>query len=134
MDLWYFARGGLIRHRCVRSATCCGRPTRLRGGEGTNLLRTSLLAVALVASAIVFGSAPSVTAMPLVRSAITRAEYVTNVSIVCEQDGHCYRRGRLPVAHWVYGERAFHGPGPYIGPGYYGRPASHWDWWSFLGP
>jgi hypothetical protein len=93
MDLWYFARRGLIRRRCVHSLTSCGPPGRVRSSEGANLLRTLLSVVALVASAVVIGSTPSATATPMVRSPIAPAEYATNVSIVCEQDGRCYRRG-----------------------------------------
>jgi len=56
----------------------------------------------------------------------------TQVKIVCLEDGTCYRaRGRRPVARWIYGDRAFDGPGSYAGPGYYGHPASHWRWVPF---
>jgi hypothetical protein len=54
-----------------------------------------------------------------------------NVKIVCEENGQCYQTGRRVVARWVYGENVFYGP--YVGPGYYGRPNSHYGW-SFFGP
>jgi hypothetical protein len=92
------------------------------------LKRTMLyaLAIGLVTS--------NASAMPFAhRSAIGYADDVVNVKIVCEQDGHCYQRGRRPVVRWVYGDGAFHGPGSYFGPGYYGNPGRHWAWWAFLG-
>jgi len=57
--------------------------------------------------------------MPLIQGgAIAVADSnVVAAKIVCEQDGRCYQRGRPPVARWVYGDDAFHGPGPYTGPG-----------------
>jgi len=60
---------------------------------------------------------------------IARPDLAVNVKIICEEDGHCYQRGRRPVAHWVYGEGNF--SGPYVGPGYYGSPAYRWRWWPF---
>jgi hypothetical protein len=85
--------------------------------------------------ALAIGSLPlGASAMPSVqRSAIAPADSVVNIKIICEPDGHCYQRGRRPVARWVYGGDAFYGPGPYVGPGYYGRPGKHWAWWAFLG-
>jgi hypothetical protein len=94
--------------------------------EETNLKKLTLLALAigLVAS--------GASAMPLVQtSAIMQVDSVISVKIICEPDGHCFHRGRRPIARWVYGEDAFYGP--YVGPGYYGRPGRHSAWWpSFL--
>ncbi len=69
--------------------------------------------------------------MPLMRpGSAVGPDNAVNVKIVCEQNGHCYHRGRRPVARWVYGEGAFYGP-TYVGPGYYGRPSQYWSWRPF---
>jgi len=94
----------------------------------STVLKTSsfVLALALVTS--------SASALPLLPpGAIERLDAIVNVNIVCEENGYCYQRGRRPVARWVYGDDAFHGPGAYAGPGSYGRPGRHWAWWAFLG-
>lgn len=50
---------------------------------------------------------------------------VTQVKIICEPDGTCFRAPRRrPVARWIYGDKTF--SGPYVGPGNYGNPATHW--------
>jgi hypothetical protein len=93
------------------------------------LIRAALFALAI-------GSfATGASAMPALNqaNAIARPDVAVNVKIICEQDGHCYQRGRPHVARWVYGEGAFFGPGPYVGPGHYGRSGRHWAWWAFLG-
>jgi len=54
---------------------------------------------------------------------------VTEVKIICEADGNCFKRGRKPIARWVYGEGAFYGP--YVGPGNYGNPRYRYNWWPF---
>lgn len=57
---------------------------------------------------------------------------VTEVRVVCEQNGVCYRPpGRHPVARWIYGDDAFYGP--YDGPHYYGAPGRRYKW-SFFSP
>lgn len=79
--------------------------------------------------------ATSAAAMPSLNqaAAISRPDLIMNAKIVCEQDGRCYElRRRPPVARWIYGSDAFHCPGSYVGPRYYGRPGSHWSWWGFL--
>jgi hypothetical protein len=63
-------------------------------------------------------------------SAVVRPSIIENVKIVCEENGQCYQTGRRVVARWVYGESVFYGP--YVGPGYYGKPNSHYGW-SFFG-
>ncbi len=81
-----------------------------------------ILAVALAGS--------SASAMPLApRAAIAAPDAVVNIKIICEEDGHCYQRGRRPVARWVYGEKNFFPT--YTGPGYYGWPNYRWRWWLF---
>jgi hypothetical protein len=88
------------------------------------LIRTSffLMAFALAAS--------SASAMPLApRASIAAPDDVVNAKIICSEGGHCYQRGRPPVARWVYGEKNF--SGPYAGPGYYGWPNYRWRWWFF---
>ena len=61
-------------------------------------------------------------------------DLVIDAKIVCSEDGRCDRPpGRRPVARWVYGDKAFFGPFPYSGPGYYGYPNSHWRWFPFFG-
>jgi hypothetical protein len=88
---------------------------------------------ALCASAIGL-VASSATAMPLVdRSSMALPTNLSDVKIVCEQNGQCYHRGRRPVVRWIYGDNVFYGPGPYLGPRYYGDPASHWTWWPSFG-
>ena len=75
-------------------------------------------------------AASSAVAMPLApRASIAASDNLVNVKIICEEDGHCYQRGRRPVARWVYGEKNF--SGPYTGPGYYGWPNYRWRWWLF---
>lgn len=93
------------------------------------MIKTSLFVLAIAVAS------SSASALPLMYSrANTDANNnVLNAKVVCEQDGHCYQRGRRPVARWVYGDGAFYGPGPYVGPGDYGRPGRHWAWWAFLG-
>ena len=94
----------------------------------TNTLRTLVFAAAAVLLATTARAAPLLNQGNLSAS-VSLAE---NVRIVCEEDGRCYRsRGRRPVARWVYGDDAFHGPGPYVGPGNYGNPATHYGWWFF---
>jgi hypothetical protein len=72
----------------------------------------------------------SASAAPLLNQATlaVNPSIAENVKIVCEADGFCYRLlGRPRVARWVYGDNAFYGP--YVGPGFYGRPGSHSGWW-----
>jgi hypothetical protein len=89
--------------------------------------------VILCASAIGL-VASSATAMPMIsRTSIAPDTILSEVKIICAQDGHCYRRGRRPVVRWIYGDSTFYGPGPYVGPGNYGDPARHWTWWPFFG-
>lgn len=57
------------------------------------------------------------------------APNAVQVAIICEADGYCFKRGRKPVARWVYGEGAFYGP--YAGPGNYGNPRYRYNWWPF---
>jgi len=86
--------------------------------------------VLFIASAVVFG-ASSVSAMPVADFA-SHSSMVQNARIVCEQSGQCYRPpARRPVARWIYGDRAFSGPGPFVGPGNYGWPNWHYRWWWF---
>jgi hypothetical protein len=91
-----------------------------------------LIKTTILAAAAVFYVATA-SAMPVLGqvNSIARPETITEVKIICEQDGYCHQRGRRPVARWVYGEGNF--DGPYVGPGYYGRPGHHWIWWPFLG-
>jgi hypothetical protein len=98
------------------------------------LMRTILLSSALFDIAIAFGMSSPRAKPPDQAKANGRAQDVVDVKILCDQEGHCTQRGRTPVVRWVYGDRAFHGPGYYTGPGYYGSPASHWSWWGLLGP
>ena len=77
--------------------------------------------------------ATGASAMPLLNqaNAFAQSDNVIAVKIICEENGRCSKRGRKPVARWVYGEGNF--SGPYVGPGYYGWPAhrSRWTpfWW-----
>ena len=88
------------------------------------MIKTSLLLAALTLAA------SNAFAMPLApRASIVAPINLVNVKIICEEDGHCYQRGRRPVARWVYGEKNF--SGPYTGPGYYGWPNYRWRWWLF---
>ena len=88
------------------------------------MIRASLLVVAVALA----GSSAS--AMPLApRAAIAAPDPLVNVKIICEEDGHCYQRGRRPVARWVYGEKNF--SPSYTGPGSYGWPNYRWRWWLF---
>ena len=88
--------------------------------------------------AIIYASAiglvaSSAAAMPLAqRNTLAPASVLSEVKIVCAQDGHCYRLGRRPVVRWIYGDGDFYGPGPYVGPGYYGNPPGrHTAWVPF---
>jgi hypothetical protein len=100
--------------------------TRKKGGTTLKRAMFYALAIGLITS--------SASATPMInRIAISPFDNVVSVKIVCEPDGRCYQRGRPPVARWVYGEDAFYGPGPYVGPRYYGQPGRHWAWWAFLG-
>ena len=91
------------------------------------MIKTSLFVLAIAVAS------SSASAMPLMYSPASTNAYnnVLTAKVVCEQDGHCYQRGRPPVARWVYGDGAFYGPD--VGPGDYGRPGRHWAWWAFLG-
>jgi len=85
-------------------------------------------AIVLIALALSAGTAA---ALPLFPVAPSAPSDLVKAAIVCEPDGRCYELPRRPpVARWVYGSDAFHGP--YTGPGYYGRPGTHWAWWGFL--
>jgi hypothetical protein len=64
--------------------------------------------------------------------AVDRPSLVTDVKVVCEQNGVCYRPpGRHPVARWIYGDDSFYGP--YDGVHYYGAPGRRYKW-SFFSP
>jgi hypothetical protein len=67
--------------------------------------------------------------MPVNPLNILPALNVTEVKIICEVDGFCFKRGRKPIARWIYGEGAFYGP--YTGPGNYGNPRYRYNWWPF---
>ncbi len=61
-----------------------------------------------------------------------QSSMVTDVKVVCEQNGVCYRPpGRHPVARWIYGDDAFYGP--YDGVHSYGAPGRRYKW-SFFSP
>jgi hypothetical protein len=91
------------------------------------VIKSAIVAVAFALSA---GSAM---AMPLYPSIPVAPSNLVKTAIICEPDGRCYELPRRPpIARWVYGSDAFHGPGPYTGPRYYGRPGTHWAWWGFL--
>jgi hypothetical protein len=65
---------------------------------------------------------------------LAQPDSLVEVKIICSVDGICDSPpGRRPVARWVYGDRAFFGPAPYSGPGYYGLPGTHWRWFPFFG-
>ncbi len=84
----------------------------------------------LLLSLVVACFATSASAAPLSNqtNSMMRPSIAENVRIVCHADGYCYRLpGRPKVARWIYGDHAFYGP--YVGPGYYGRPGSHSGWW-----
>jgi hypothetical protein len=87
--------------------------------------------------ALVVGSVgSSALALPVAPQAhfAAQPDRFTEVKIICTEDGICDRPpGRRPVARWVYGDRAFFGPLPYSGPGYYGWPGAHWRWLTFFG-
>jgi hypothetical protein len=91
------------------------------------MIRATILAAAL---AFTLGSA---SAAPVFSHAntIARSEMVTDVKIICGQEGYCFHRGRRPVARWVYGDGNF--DTSYTGPGNYGRPGHHWVWSPFWG-
>ncbi|SDJ64952.1 MULTISPECIES: hypothetical protein [Bradyrhizobium] len=79
-----------------------------------------VMAIAFIAS--------SASAMPMggLHKASVIPFQAVEVKIICEQDGLCIKRGRKPVARWVYGEGAFYGP--YNGPRYYGNPRYRYSW------
>jgi hypothetical protein len=55
---------------------------------------------------------------------------VTEVKVICDEAGNCYRPNRRrPVARWVYGDNNF--SGPYVGPGNYGPPRYRYTWWPW---
>jgi hypothetical protein len=87
------------------------------------MIRTSFMALAIGFFA---SSAP---AMPISPLGSAPAGAVVEVKIVCEQDGYCFKRGRKPVARWVYGEGNFYGP--YAGSGNYGNPRYRYSWLPF---
>jgi hypothetical protein len=86
------------------------------------VLRASLLVLTIVWAA-------GASAMPVVPLNRTVSSDAVDVKIVCEPDGYCIKRGRKPVARWVYGEGAFFGP--YAGPGNYGNPRYRYGWWPY---
>ena len=71
--------------------------------------------------------ASSAAAMPVVGLGQASVSQIIEVKIICEETGFCFKRGRKPVARWVYGESAFYGP--YVGPGTYGNPRYRHSWW-----
>ena len=80
-----------------------------------------VLAIAFLAS--------NASAMPISSLGNATLSQIVEVKIICEEDGYCIKRGRKPVARWVYGEGAFYGP--YDGPRYYGNPRYRYNWWPF---
>ncbi|SHM85054.1 hypothetical protein [Bradyrhizobium lablabi] len=78
-----------------------------------------VLAIAFLAS--------SASAMPMIGPGKASVSQTVEVKIICEESGFCFKRGRKPVARWVYGEGAFYGP--YAGPGSYGNPRYRYSWW-----
>ena len=96
--------------------------------EFDNQRRRNMMRVILLLLAMAFGVTSASAAPVLRQSNLSVGSIAENVKIVCEANGHCYRpAGRPKVARWVYGDDAFYGP--YVGPGYYGRPGSHSGWW-----
>jgi hypothetical protein len=84
----------------------------------------------IIFSALMIGIlSSSASAMPVSRVKAPPSINVTEVKIICEADGYCFKRARKPVARWVYGEGAFYGP--YVGPGNYGNPRYRYNWWPF---
>ena len=75
--------------------------------------------------------ASNASAMPLTSpSAVAHSNNVTNVKIVCAENGYCAQVGRRkPVAHWVYEDGNF--SGSYSGQGWYGSPRLHYGWWPY---
>ena len=86
------------------------------------MLRASLLVLTI-------GWAAGASAMPVAPLNSSVSSDTVDVKIVCEPDGYCIKRGRKPVARWVYGEGAFFGP--YAGPGNYGNPRYRYGWWPY---
>ena len=84
----------------------------------------------IAGTAVLLATTASAAPLLSLESAIARPAIVENVKIVCEETGQCYRTGRRVVARWVYGDNVFYGP--YVGPGNYGKPNSHYGW-SFFG-
>jgi hypothetical protein len=89
-------------------------------------MKTIIIAAAAASMAFSASAAPLLTqATPPVEPLL-----IQQVKIVCEPNGVCFRPpGRPLVARWVYGDDAFYGP--YVGPGNYGRPGSHYGWSVF---
>jgi hypothetical protein len=101
----------------------------MKMGTGEDAMKR--LALAVVATGLLSSSAFS---MQLLNSssAVDRPSLVTDVRIVCGEDGVCYRPpSRHLTARWIYGDNAFYGP--YDGPHYYGAPNRRYKW-SFLSP
>ncbi|QND70450.1 hypothetical protein [Tardiphaga robiniae] len=81
----------------------------------------------LVVAAAIISPASAMPMLPL----SSADPVITEVKIVCEQDGTCFRPARRrPVARWIYGDKTFFGP--YVGPGNYGDPSRHWRWFPFF--
>lgn len=87
-----------------------------------------MLRISFLALAVGFLTS-SASGMPMAPMSPLATASVVDVKIICEADGYCFKRGRKPVARWVYGEGAFYGP--YSRPGNYGNPRYHHWWWPF---
>ena len=89
----------------------------------------------LIVAAALFGlSSTAAFSVPLLNQASSMARpaaLTENVRVICEENGFCYHVGRRPVARWIYGNGAFHGP--YDGPRNYGAPGRHYKW-AIFGP
>ncbi|MBR0697813.1 hypothetical protein [Bradyrhizobium lablabi] len=88
-----------------------------------------LFAITIVSTILTMSGAEAFPAMGQL-SSIAPASVVTEVKVVCDEGGNCYRPPkRRPVATWVYGDNNF--VGPYVGPGNYGSPQYRYRWWPF---
>jgi hypothetical protein len=95
------------------------------------ILEEAMKRLALAAIAIGLLSTSAFSA-PLFNQAgsVTVPALLTDVRIVCEENGTCYRPpSRHLAARWIYGDNAFYGP--YDGPRYYGDPSRRFKWSIF---
>lgn len=91
-----------------------------------------LFLAGVAAAAVCIGTIGPASAAPLMAPPLAGAGglLIEQARITCQENGWCSRPlRRRPVAKWVYGDTIFYPQ--YVGPGYYGNPRYHRNWWPW---